>query len=75
LPVLVGASRKGFIAELAPNARGARPTPEQRDAGSLAVLTVAVLKGAAAVRVHDVAAARQAVLVAEALRAREARTC
>lgn len=66
-PVLVGASRKGFIAELAPRASGERPAPEEREAGSVAVLTVSVLKGASAVRVHDVAGARQAVLIAEAL--------
>lgn len=67
LPVLVGASRKGFIAEVAPHPSGARPSPREREAGGLAVLTAAVLKGARAVRVHEVAQARQAVLVAEAL--------
>lgn len=73
-PVLVGASRKGFIAELAPNASGQKPSPLEREAGSIAVLTAAVLKGALAVRVHEVAEARQAVLVAEALLS-GARTC
>jgi dihydropteroate synthase len=67
-PVLVGASRKGFIAEVAPHADGQKPLPLEREAGSLAVLTASVWKGARAVRVHDVAQARQAVLVAEALR-------
>jgi dihydropteroate synthase len=66
-PVLVGASRKGLIAEIAPFADGQKPGPLEREAGSLAVLTAAVLKGALAVRVHEVAGARQAVLVAEAL--------
>jgi dihydropteroate synthase len=66
-PVLVGASRKGLIAEIAPLADGQKPGPLEREAGSLAVLTAAVLKGALAVRVHEVAGARQAVLVAEAL--------
>jgi dihydropteroate synthase len=66
-PVLVGASRKGFIAEVAPLADGRKPAPLEREAGSLAVLTAAVLSGARAVRVHQVAEARQAVLVAEAL--------
>jgi len=72
-PVLVGASRKGFIAEVAPLAGGQKPAPLQREAGSLAVLTAVVLKGARAVRVHDVQAARQAVLVAEALLAASVR--
>lgn len=66
-PVLVGASRKGFIAEVAPYASGQKPSPLEREAGSIAVLAAAVLKGAQAVRVHEVAEARQAVLVAEAL--------
>jgi dihydropteroate synthase len=66
-PVLVGASRKGLIAEIAPLADGQKPGPLEREAGSLAVLTAAVLKGALAVRVHEVVGARQAVLVAEAL--------
>jgi dihydropteroate synthase len=67
LRVLCGPSRKGFIAELAPRASGERPDPQQREPGTLAAVTAAVLQGAAAVRVHDVAAARQAVLVAQAL--------
>jgi len=67
-PVLVGASRKGFIAEVAPFADGQKPAPLEREAGSIAVLTAAVLKGALAVRVHEVVGARQAVLVAERLR-------
>ena len=69
LPVLVGPSRKGFIAEVAPGANGAPPAPADRLGGTLAAVTTAVLGGAAAVRVHDVAAARQAVDVACALRA------
>lgn len=65
--VLVGASRKSFVAVLAPDPGGAPPGPSERLPGSLAALTVAVLAGAAAVRVHDVAASRQAMLVALAL--------
>jgi len=71
-PVLVGASRKGFIAELAPHADGRTPGPLEREAGGLAVVTASVLKGARAVRVHDVAQARQAVMLAEALMLAEA---
>jgi dihydropteroate synthase len=67
LRVLCAPSRKGFIAELAPRATGERPPPQEREPGTLAAVTAAVLQGAAAVRVHDVAAARQAVLVAEAV--------
>jgi dihydropteroate synthase len=67
--VLVGPSRKGFIAQTAPLPSGAKPEPLQREAGTAAALTIAVLGGAHAVRVHDAAGGRQAVRVAEALRA------
>lgn len=67
-PVLVGSSRKSFIAELAPGPGGERPGPLDRWGGTAATVTVAVLAGARAVRVHDVAPMRQAVLLAEAVR-------
>jgi dihydropteroate synthase len=60
-PVLVGPSRKSFIGRIT----GARP--EERLPGTLAAVTACVLAGARAVRVHDVAAARQAVDVAAAI--------
>lgn len=66
--VLVGASRKSFIAQLAPAPDGSPPPPDARLGGSLAAVTAAVLGGAHAVRVHDVAASRQAALVALAMR-------
>ncbi len=62
-PLLVGPSRKSFIGALT----GA--PPEERLAGTVAAVTAAVLSGAAFVRVHDVAASRQALRVALALRA------
>ena len=67
-PVLVGTSRKRFIGALS----GGKP-PEQRLPGSLAsIAAVAVLQGADVVRVHDVAEARDALAVADAIaRARE----
>jgi dihydropteroate synthase len=68
LRVLIGASRKGFIAELSAGRSGERPGPAQREPGSLAAVTVAVLQGAHAVRVHDVGATRQALQVADAVR-------
>lgn len=70
--VLVGASRKSFIAALAPDADGRRPDPRARLGGSLAAVTLAALRGAHAVRVHDVRESRQAVRFVEAT-AREAR--
>jgi dihydropteroate synthase len=62
-PLLVGPSRKSFIGALT----GA--PPEERLAGTLAAVTAAVLGGATFIRVHDVAASRQAARVAAALRA------
>ena len=62
-PLLVGPSRKSFIGAIT----GA--PAEERLAGTLAAVTAAVLGGATFIRVHDVAAARQAARVAAALRA------
>ena len=61
LPLLVGVSRKSFIGELT-----GRP-PAERLEGSLAAAVAAVVKGADMVRVHDVAATRRALAVADAL--------
>ena len=62
-PLLVGPSRKSFIGTLT----GA--PPEERLPGTLAAVSAAVLGGATFIRVHDVAASRQAARVAAALRA------
>jgi len=61
-PLLVGPSRKSFI-----GAASGAPVGE-RLPGTLAAVAAAVLAGAAFVRVHDVAAARQAARVAAAIR-------
>jgi dihydropteroate synthase len=65
--VLVGPSRKSFIARLAPHADGAEPAPQDRVGGTAAAVAAAVLAGAHGVRVHDVAVMHQAVRMAEAL--------
>ena len=62
LPILIGASRKRFINSVAPS------EPSERLAGSLAALLLAVERGAAIVRVHDVASTVQALAVANAIR-------
>ena len=64
-PVLVGPSRKSFLTE----AVGGRPAP-QRDWGTAAAVTAAVLGGAHIVRVHAVAEMAQVVRVAEEIRRR-----
>jgi dihydropteroate synthase len=62
LPLLVGASRKRFIASIVPS------EPQHRLAGSIASHLAAVDNGAAIVRVHDVAETVQALRVAAAIR-------
>jgi dihydropteroate synthase len=62
-PVLVGPSRKSFLRE----AVGGRPAP-QRDWGTAAAVTAAVLAGAHIIRVHAVAEMAQVVRVAEEIR-------
>jgi len=62
-PLLVGPSRKSFMRD----ALGERPAAE-RDWGTAAAVTAAVLAGAHIVRVHAVAEMAQVVRVAEAIR-------
>jgi dihydropteroate synthase len=62
LPLLVGASRKRFIALVSP------AQPQERLGGSIAASVMGALSGAAMVRVHDVAATVQALRVTEAIR-------
>jgi dihydropteroate synthase len=61
-PVLVGASRKGFIGQLT-----SVDDPADRLAGTLAVHLAAVARGASLLRVHDVGAHRQALDVFESI--------
>jgi dihydropteroate synthase len=58
--VLVGPSRKSFVAALDP------VPPEDRLGGTIAACLVAVTHGASVLRVHDVRAVRQALLVLRA---------
>jgi len=60
-PVMVGPSRKRFLGAVT-----GRPV-EQRDAATAAACAVARIKGARLFRVHDVAAAREALSVADAV--------
>ncbi len=62
-PLLIGASRKGFIGAIDEAAR----TPADRLGGSLAVAVAAARAGASAVRVHDVKETVQALAVQRAL--------
>jgi len=62
-PVLVGTSRKGFLGVLAAGPDGVPAPASERLPGSLATATWALIQGAGMVRVHDVAATVQAVLL------------
>jgi dihydropteroate synthase len=61
LPILVGASRKRFIATVGP------AEPEERLGGSIAAHLIAVQRGAAIIRAHDVAETVQALHLATAI--------
>lgn len=62
-PILVGVSRKSFVGKLT-----GRTDPDERLAGSLGATAVAVYRGAAIVRTHDVRATRDVVRIVEAIR-------
>jgi len=63
-PLLVGASRKGFLGRLT----GDAPAEDRLEA-SLAAAVIAAWQGARILRVHDVAATRRALAVVDATRA------
>ena len=63
LPLLIGPSRKSFMA-----AATGPLTPEDRDWGTAAAVTAAILQGAHIVRVHNVEKMVHVVRVADALR-------
>ena len=60
-PLLMAASRKSFIGALEDREGVARSDPEHRLGGSIAVHLHAIAHGARMVRVHDVAAMKQAL--------------
>ena len=64
-PFVVGASRKSFIGRILDE-----PEPARRVTGSVAAGVIAVERGAAIVRVHDVKDTAQAISIVYAIRAR-----
>ncbi len=67
-PVLIGASRKGFLGKLLAAEDGTPGTLAQRDEATVAVTALAAAAGAWCVRVHEVPPNADAVLVAAAWR-------
>ena len=65
LPLLVGASRKRFIASVMPS------EPQARLGGSIAAHVIAARNGARIIRAHDVAETVQALRVAAAIEDRK----
>jgi dihydropteroate synthase len=61
-PLLLPISRKSVIGDVL-----GLPDPRERDAGTVACLVAGMRRGAAIFRVHNVRAARQAVLAVEAV--------
>lgn len=61
-PLLVGASRKGFLGK----AVGGKP-PAERDAATVAAVVASIAGGADVVRVHNVAMCADGARVADAL--------
>jgi len=74
VPVLIGTSRKRFLAAVLRDVAGevGEPPPERRDDATLATVVWAVDRGARVVRVHDVRPAARAVALLDAMRAADA---
>ncbi len=60
-PILVGASRKAFIGRVTGS------EPAERDEGTAAAVTAAILNGGQIIRVHDVAKMKKVATMADAL--------
>ncbi len=68
VPVLVGTSRKSFLARIVADDRGAADdSTDARDDSTLATTVWCFEQGAALVRVHDVASSRRAVALLETM--------
>lgn len=65
--VLIGASRKRFLGEILAG-RGSEISPSSRDQATAAITAIAAHQGVWGVRVHEVSASMDAILVAEAIR-------
>jgi dihydropteroate synthase len=66
-PLLIGTSRKSFLGRILADANGDPAPSEDRLHATLATMTAAILRGAHIVRVHDVKAAVETVLVADSI--------
>ena len=67
VPVLIGPSRKRFIAEISQNLLNIRPVEKDRLGGTIAAVLAGYRQGATIFRVHDVAPVIQALATARAI--------
>ncbi|NND01168.1 MAG: dihydropteroate synthase [Acidimicrobiia bacterium] len=65
-PVLIGASRKGFLGTVLA-AAGRETVAAERDAATSATVAAAIIAGAAVIRVHDVARAHEVARTTDAI--------
>jgi dihydropteroate synthase len=68
-PLLIGTSRKSFLGRILADENGTPAPASERLHASLATMTIAILKGAHLVRVHDVRATVETAQAAFAIRA------
>ena len=66
-PLLIGTSRKSFLGRILADEDGTPAAADQRLHASMATITMAILKGAHIVRVHDVKAALETLRVVDAI--------
>jgi dihydropteroate synthase len=67
-PILAGLSRKSFLGHAITLQGGEIPPPSERLPATIAADTIALINGASILRVHDVEAAMQSMLIVEALK-------
>ncbi len=67
-PILAGLSRKSFLGHAITRPGGETPPPSERLAATIAAQTIALMRGAAILRVHDVAAAAACASIVHATR-------
>jgi dihydropteroate synthase len=67
-PILAGLSRKSFLGHAITPSGGEMPPPSERLAATIAAETLALINGANILRVHDVKAAAESLLVVEAMK-------
>jgi dihydropteroate synthase len=68
-PILAGVSRKSFLGHAITPPGGQTPPPSERLASTIAAQTIALMRGASILRVHDVEAAAQCASVVKAMHA------